>query len=322
MRRIAMALPSFLRSFSRGSTAAAHLGVAVDGATVCAAVVRRSADAKPRMLACRSVDGEQALAALAPWRRKNGLRRAQANLLLPGDDYQILPLETEQLSLAELASAARWKVKDMIDFAPEEASVACVLVPGADGIAKSRQALAVVTRRHTVVQWMQRAQAAHFELSAIDVPELALRNIAALLPGTGACGLLHVGLSRATLVMVWQGELCTFRRFDLRASQLLAADESQREALIERLALDLQRTSDAFERQFHAAALGRMWVTEELAGCELAPALSRYVSPDVLPLKLRECIDVDCGEALIDPARNVDFIPAIGAALRQEPVAS
>jgi MSHA biogenesis protein MshI len=197
-----------------------------------------------------------------------------------------------------------------------------VLVPGTEGVARSRQALAVVTRRHTVVQWMQRAQAARFDLSTIDVPELALRNIAALLPSSGACGLLHVGVSRAMLVMVWQGELCTFRRFDLRAGQLLAADADQREALIERLALDLQRTSDAFERQFHAVALGRMWVTEELPGFELAPALSRYVSPEVLPLKLRECLDVDGSAPLTDPARNVDFIPAIGAALRVEAVAS
>jgi len=317
-----MALPSFLRSFSRGADAAGSLGLAVDGNAMSAAVVRRNADVKPRVVACRHFGGGDALHALAAWRRKNGLRRAQANLLLSNDDYQILPLDAAQLSATELAAAARWKVKDMIDFPPEEASVACVRVPAAEGVGRSRQALAVVTRRRTVVQWMQRAQAAHFELSAIDVPELALRNIAALLPSTAACGLLHVGISRATLVMVWQGELCTFRRFDLRASQLLAADADQREALIERLALDLQRTSDAFERQFHAAALGRMWVTEELPGLELAPALSRYVSPEVLPLKLRECVDVDADDALIDPAQDVDFIPAIGAALRVEAVAS
>jgi MSHA biogenesis protein MshI len=313
-----MALPSFLRSFSRGAATAGSVGIACDGSALSAAVVRRNADAKPRVVACGGFEGGDALPAIAKWRSKNGLRRAQANLLLANDEYQILPLDVEQLSAAELAAAARWKVKDMIDFPPEDASVACVRVPGAEGVERSRQALAVVTRRKTVVQWMQRAHAAHFELSAIDVPELALRNIAALLPGTAACGLLHVGISRATLVMVWQGELCTFRRFDLRAGQLLAADGEQREALIERLALDLQRTSDAFERQFHAAALGRMWVTEELPGLELAPALSRYVSPDVLPLKLREYVDVDASDALIDPSRSLDYIPAIGAALRVE----
>jgi hypothetical protein len=46
------------------------------------------------------------------------------------------------------------------------------------------------------------------------------------------------------------------------------------------------------------------------------------VSPDVLPLKLREYVDVDGSDAFIDPSRSFDFIPAIGAALRVETAAS
>lgn len=311
-----MSPASYFRSFARGSGAPQGLGLACERTGICAAAVRRADGLKPRVTACRSFSGEQSLPALSAWRRKSGLRRSPANLLLGGDEYQILPIEALELSGAELADAARWKVKDMIEFPPEQASVACLLVPGSDG-ARSRQALAVVTPRKTVALWMQRSRAADLELSAIDIPELALRNLAALVPSTTACGLLHVGLARTTLVMVWQGELCTFRRFDLSASQLIDATTEQREALIERLALDLQRTTDAFERQFYAAALGRMWVTDEIEGLALGPALSRYVAPEVLPLKLREWLDIDSTDALVDPARGIDFIPAIGAALRE-----
>jgi MSHA biogenesis protein MshI len=291
--------------------------MAAEGSGICAAAVRRAGGVKPRVTACESFSGEQSLPALAAWRRKSGLRRSQANLLLGGDEYQIVPIDALELTGKELAEAARWKVKDMIDFPPEQASIACVLVPGTDAVTRARQALAVVTPRKTVALWMQRSLAANLELNAIDVPELALRNVAALVPSTTACGLLHVGLARTTLVMVWQGELCTFRRFDLKASQFVDANTEQREALVERLALDLQRTTDAFERQFHATALGRMWVTDEIEGLALGPALSRYVASEVLPLKLREYLDIDHPNALVDPAHGIDFIPAIGAALRE-----
>jgi MSHA biogenesis protein MshI len=305
-----------LPSFSRPSGAGTSLGVAAEGKGVAAAILRRTAGAQPRLLACHHFDGDQALGALSIWRNGQGLRRSKSNLLLSADDYQLLPIETLDLPQGELTDAARWKVKDMIDFPAEEAAVACVLVPAAEGATHMRHALAVVTPRQTVARWMQRTRQAQCQPDTIDIPELALRNILSLLPSGAACGLLHVGLARTTLVMVWRGELCTSRRFDLSAGQLLAADEQRRLALVERLALDLQRSCDAFERQFHAAALGRIWVMQAHPDLALAQALKEHVSLDVQPLDLRECVDIDAPEALLDPERGIDFIPAIGAALR------
>lgn len=320
-----MSIASFFKSRTPGrASSSGTLGVQASDAGMTTAVVRRPPGEKPQLTDYHAFVGAQAMPALATWRRKNGHLGTSANLLLGLGDYQILPIDMPEMPDAELADAARWKVKDMIDFPAEQASVACVLVPSADqgapAAGRSRQALAVVTQRATVAQWMTRSRDAKLALQAIDIPELALRNVAALLPGTAACGLLHVGLTRTTLVMVWQGELCSFRRFDLTASQLLAANDDSRNALIERLALDLQRTSDAFERQFYAAALGPMRVIEEIEGLTLAPLLSQHFSSKVLPFHLREHLDFTGAPThpLVDADQGIDFIPAIGAALRDE----
>jgi MSHA biogenesis protein MshI len=209
-------------------------------------------------------------------------------------------------------------VKDMIDYAAEEASLDCVLIPDAPGSARTPQALAVVTPRKVVGQWMQRALEARLELDSIDIAELALRNLAALPPGAGARALLHVGIARTTLVMVWQGELCNSRRFDLQAAQLHAAQGPASEALVERLALDVQRTADAFERQFHASALERLWVTVAPGHDQLATQLCDQVALPVQALDLAEWLDLQTELPLLDAATGRDLFLAIGAALRHE----
>ena len=294
------------------------MGVTADASRFSAAIVQRRAGEKPRVSACQAFDGEQAFSALAAWRRKRGNRSLRTNLLLNPNDYQILPIEAPDVAAAERASATRWRIKDMIDFPAEDACVDCLLIPAAEGSVRARQALAVVTRRDIVAQWMALSRQARMELQAIDIPELAVRNLAALLPGDNTIALLHVGLARTTLVMVWKGELCNSRRFDLHAGQILSASPTAREQLLERLGLDVQRTADAFERQFQAAALAGLWVTQEHASLSLAEELERFVALRVKPFQMKDHLDFDSDMALLDPERGIDFVTAIGAALREE----
>jgi MSHA biogenesis protein MshI len=300
-------------------SAPSWMGVTTDSARISAAIVHRAGGTKPRLSAFESFDGEQAFEALTSWRRKHGSRSMRTNLLLSPGDYQILPIEAPEVAPPERALATRWRIKDMIDFPAEEACVDCVLIPAAEGSVRAQQALAVVSRRSTISSWMRRSDAAGTTLAAIDIPELAVRNLAALVPTETTCALLHMGLTRTTLVIVWKGELCNSRRFDLHAHQILAASPAEREQLIERLGLDVQRTADAFERQFQAAAMGGLWVTEEHASLSIAEELARFVALQVKPFRLREHLDFDSSAPLIEPERQIDFVMAIGAALRETP---
>ena len=314
-----MSLRSLLASTLRPADAPGCLGVLADAGQASAAVVSRRQGAKPRLTAVHTASGASALATLARWQRRQGQHRSRVNLLLDGGDYQILPLDVPEVQPEEVANAMRWRVKDMIDFPPEEASIGCLLLPNASDSSRTQQALVVVSHRDTIARWMKRTYDANLELDSIDVPELALRNLALLAAGEGACALLHVGLDRSTLVMVWRGELCSLRRFDVRASQFLDAGKDDFDALVERLGQDVQRSSDAFERQFYAAALGRLWVTQEQAGLDLAAQLASHITLQVRPLVLREwiAIEIDADTPLMDSAQGLDFLPAIGAALRE-----
>lgn len=315
-----MSLRNIFQSLRSGPSAPRWLGVTANAARINAAIVQRAAGMKPQLMAVQAFEGEQALQALATWRRKRGNRHLRTNLLLNSNDYQILPIDAPDVVAGERAAAARWRIKDMIDFPAEEACVDCLLIPAAEGSVRARQALAVVTRRETVSQWMARSRHSNLDLHAIDIPELALRNLAALLPGDNTNALLCVGPTRTSLVMVWKGELCNARRFDVNANQILQANPTTREQLLERLGLDVQRTADAFERQFQVAAIGGLWVSQEHASLSLADELARFVALRVKPFQLGEHLDLSTDTPLVDPERGIDFVTAIGAALRQEPL--
>lgn len=313
-----MSLRSMLASTLRPAAAPGCLGVSVDASHATGAVVSRCEGARPRLTAVHMASGDGALAALARWQRHQGLRRANVNLLLDSEDYQIVPLDAPDVQPDEMADAMRWRVKDLIDFAPEDASIGCLLVPTESGSSRTQQALVVVSRRATIARLISRSRDARLAVQSIDVPELALRNLALLAAGDSACALLHVGLERSTLVIVWRGELCSLRRFDLRASQYLDASPEGREALIERLGQDVQRSSDSFDRQFYAAALGRLWVTQEQDGLDLIAPLGAHITLQVRPLALREWLDVEIDTPVMDAAQGIDLVPAIGAALRED----
>lgn len=313
-----MSLRSLLAWPLTPAAAPGCLGIHVDAAHATGAVVSRRTGVKPRLTAVHTSRGDAALATLARWQRQQGLRHASVNLLLDSDDYQIVPLDAPDVQPEEMANAMRWRVKDLIDFAPEEASIACLLVPTDSGSSRTQQALVVVARRQTIARWMTRSRDAKLDVQSIDVPELALRNLALLAAGESACAVLHVGLKRTTLVIVWRGELCSLRRFDLSASQYLDASPEGRDALVERLGQDVQRSSDSFDRQFYAAALGRLWVTQEQDGLDLTAPLAAHITLQVRPLVLRDWLDIEIDTPLMSVSQGIDLLPAIGAALREE----
>ena len=122
-----MSLLSMLASTLRPAAAPGCLGVQADAGHASAALIRRRPGSKPRLAAMHAVHSDAALPAIARWQHQRGLKGARVNLLLDAGDYQILPVDVPEVEPAEIADAMRWRVKDMIDFAPEQASIGCLL---------------------------------------------------------------------------------------------------------------------------------------------------------------------------------------------------
>ena len=277
------------------------------------------ANRRPRVLACHRVDTAQGLPALQQWWAGFGSRRVGASLLLRAHEYQILQIEAPAVEPAELRSAARWQIQDLIDFPADEAALDCLQLPAAPSSQAGAKLLAVVARQALVQQNVTQWRSAGLALNVIDIPEMALRNLAVLAGGTQACAFVHVGLDETHLILLWQEELCVSRQLALGGQQLRALDELARGAQLERLGLEIQRTVDAFGRQFSAAHLTQLWVSAVHDVEGVTRVLADQLSLQVQAYRLADWIDLEPDVKLEDPDQRVDYALAIGAALREVP---
>jgi MSHA biogenesis protein MshI len=276
------------------------------------------ANRRPRVQACHRVDTSQGLPALQQWWAGFGSRRVGASLLLRAHEYQILQIEAPAVEPAEVRSAARWQIQDLIDFPADEAALDCLQLPAAPAGQQRAKLLAVVARQALVQQNVTQWRSAGLALNVIDIPELALRNLAVLASGAQACAFVHIGLDETHLILLWQEELCVSRQLAFGGLQLRALDDFPRGAQLERLGLEIQRTVDAFGRQFSAAHLTQLWVSAVHDVEDITRLLADQLSMQVQAYRLADWIDLDPGVQPMDLDQRVDHTLAIGAALREE----
>lgn len=245
------------------------------------------------------------------------LGAARCVTLLGESDYRLNTLETPTVPAEERAAAVRWRLKDVLDFAVEEAAVAVADIPG-DG-ARQANLLAVAAPGAAIGNLMGRFAAARAPLAAIDIPEMAVRNVAALFEEPNrALAFLAITAGDSLLTLTVRGELCLSRRIELSPESLAAADEERRGQLLERLALELQRTLDNFDRQFGFVTVSRLVVASEFNVAAVAAGLAQNLFLPVVALDLAAVLDVSTAPALKTPEGQSGAVLAIGAALRTE----
>jgi len=268
------------------------------------------------LLRCQSHPfSDDAAAALGRLRRQLGRERLLCSNLLPAGSYQMQMTEAPAVPAAEMREAVRWKLKDLLDYPVDQATVDVVHVPssGQDS-ARAHQVFAVSAPNAGVAACMRLFHDARFPLHAIDVPEMAQRNLSALFeqPGRGLA-LLSMSADGGLLTVTRDGELFLARRTDIGLRQIEAEAESMREQALDRLVLELQRSFDHFDRQF-----GYVSVTRLLAAP--VPALLAHLRTNldlpVEPLELGEAMDLSAAPELADARRQRDYLHLIGAAMR------
>ncbi|MGB7479200.1 MAG: agglutinin biogenesis protein MshI [Burkholderiaceae bacterium] len=245
--------------------------------------------------------------------------RRDCTTLLAADEYQLLLVDAPTVPPDELKAAIRWRVKDMLDFHVGDATIDVLDVPPEkDAPARNHSMYVVAARNQLLAQRQELFGAAKIPLSVIDVPEMAQRNVAALLepPGRGLA-LLSFGIDGGLLTVTYGGELYLSRRIDVRREQL--ADTQQREACLERITLELQRSLDHCDRQYHFITLAKL-VLAPLA--EAGPQLLDYLAANLyLPveaLDLSGLFDLSAVEELRRTEQQERYFLTLGAALRHE----
>ncbi|HUG21988.1 agglutinin biogenesis protein MshI [Piscinibacter sp.] len=279
--------------------------------------------ARPRLALLDSAQRESGsdVDALMRLRRSMGLQRYRCTTLLDPGAYQFVQVNTPAVPADELKSALRWAVKDSLDFPADQAVIDVLQVP-ADGAPAGRPALAfaIAARRDKVAERVQAFQRAGVRLKVIDIAEAAQRNVAALFeqPGRGLALLAfddHAGL----LTFTRDGELFASRHIDISGNALVLADDAdapRRDALFERIGLEVQRSLDNFDRQFTQIALQRLLVAAPSGGAALVNYLTQNLYLPVESADLTAVMDTDACPALKDPTAQAQWLQSIGIALR------
>jgi MSHA biogenesis protein MshI len=324
------ALRSFLlrRSKREGLVA---VGPRADG--VCLAAGRFDPEGSPTLDLCDFLPGTTPGAqqsALAAAVQEHGLKGAACTVVLPPDRYSLRQIDTPEVHPDELREAVRWSIRDLIDFSAADAIIDMFEVPEASGRPAGR--IYVVAARKSIVKDVRHlVEPAGLDLRVIEISELALRNIAALLPEDfRGAGLLWAEEGLGMLVMCRDRSLYLARHFDCPLEILAEADakpepEAKKprgrgwldpEQLLETVFLETQRSLDYYERQLGQGTPEVLYVGPLPAGGDsLTAHLGRNLPIPVRPIELEGLMTsaVPLGIELTSRC-----LTTIGAALRRE----
>jgi len=304
--------------------AAGRLALSRSDSAVISASVLREGD-KPRVISCEAHalrdDTPAGWAAVA---KESGLARFRNRLLLPVGEYQLLQVEAPDVPQPERKQAVAWKLKDLLSYPVEQATVDVIAIPQGQGTSgRAAYVYAVAARNETLKRYMDDFKTVGADLEVIDIPELAQRNIAALLEEEGrGVALLTFNDGGGLLTYTAGGELYHARSIEIPAQQLSTTDPERRAHFFERLVLELQRSLDNFERQFSHVAVSKLVIGPMVGQAALEEYLRENLYVQVASLDLSRVMNIAGVEALEDPVFQAQCLLTLGAALREEGAAA
>jgi MSHA biogenesis protein MshI len=285
------------------------------------AEVERRTDSLPRVKNFESfAPGDDKVDALKKLRKR--LQGRCTTVLLHGQ-YQLLQVDAPALPPdtphAERRQALRWKIKEMVEFPVETASVDMLDIPLNEGSTRTPQVFAVAASHTVLAPLIHTFQDAGLSLAAIDIPELALRNVVSLFEDENrGLAMLGFGNTSGRLIFTYRGELYAMRHMETTRKSFHDAPPDKLEALYERVLLDVQRAIDNFDRNFGFITLSRVLLSP-MPGAEAFLEYLRanlYVPVELLDLSGK--MNLEDVPVLATPANQDSALLAIGAALRDE----
>ena len=297
------------------------LAVGIEAGSIQFAHVDRPRGGRPtvtRWAMLERADAErEELPALQRAVREQGLGKCDCTTLLAPAEYQMLLVDAPTVPREELRAAIRWRIKDLLDYHVDDATVDVLEIPAADSVGtKARSMYALAAKNEVVQQRIGMFEEAGIDLRVIDVPEMAQRNVAALFEHTeGATAMVAFGDWGGLLTISARGELLLARRLEVTWGQL--AREEHRPHYFERVTTELKRSLDIFERQYQSTPVQELLLapTPEATGLDLHLAGVLYVP--VRQIDLSDALEFPEGR-IPTPAQAWQLFHLIGAALRVE----
>ena len=245
--------------------------------------------------------------------------RYQCATLLHPNEYQLLLVEAPRVPQAEVKSAIRWRIKDMLDYRVDDAALDVLdIPPNSDMAGRSHSMYAVAARNEVIQGCVKKFEEARIPLSVIDIPETAQRNISALHESEGrGAALLYFNQEFGLLTITCRSELYLARRIEIGLSQILGRAPEARAELFGRIVLELQRTFDHFDRQFHYVPIAKLLLGPEPEETGLFEHVKANLDIAIERVDLPERVSFN-GQGEPDPATQWQLFHLMGASLRHE----
>jgi MSHA biogenesis protein MshI len=312
--------------FSKTKKDSGMIAISFQDDGIYAASIKRSASARPAVALLAFYPAPKLAAALSLEKFSKELRvdRYHCSNLLGSSEYQIFSVDAPNVPADELKAAIRWRLKDMLDFHVDDATIDVLDVPvDNEAPVRTHSMYAVAARNQLIEQRQALFEEAKIPLSVIDIPEMAQRNISALLEPDGrGVALLSFDATGGLLTVTFSGELYLARRIDVTLQQLQQAGDEQKPACHDRITLELQRSFDHFDRQYRFVTVSKL-VLSPLgnAGVELQTYLAANLYMPVEMLDLSDLMDISKVPELAQLEGQQRYFLTLGAALRQEEIA-
>ncbi|HEX8610494.1 MAG TPA: agglutinin biogenesis protein MshI [Telluria sp.] len=242
--------------------------------------------------------------------------------VLGAGEYTLLSVEAPNVPADELRTAVRWRLKDMLDFPADQASIDVLDIPTDKAQGRSQSLFAVAARNSLIESRQNRFVDAGVPLAVIDIPEMAQRNISALVEPDGrGVAMLSFSNEGGLLTVTYKAELYLARRIDVTLDQLLDSDHDRKHVCYDKITLELQRSLDHFDRQYNFINVSKL-VLAPTGASGLDEYLSSNLYTKVESLDLASVLDLAGVPELAALAQQQRFFLILGAALRQEEASS
>lgn len=246
----------------------------------------------------------------------------------------------------ELKAAVRWRIKELLDFHIDDAIIDVFDIPGQQERGRPKLMYVVASRIATVQQHIALLEGQDVNLSVIDIPELAMRNIAALLPeDDSGVAMLYLGQHNGLLTLTRKKNLYLARKLESGTRQLASylgsardeeefvLDEAEGEApagpapqsnempqqlqyALDSIVLEIQRSLDYYESHFSLPPVGGL-VLVPMA--QQIPGMMGYIASQLgVPVRMLDLNAYLESEQSLSDELQSQCLLSIGAALRQE----
>lgn len=335
------------RGFKKGATNDSRTGLSIDGSRVAFATAQSGKHDSIQLTASVFDEGApnskraQQLAS-----RMSGVSsKSPVTSVLPESSYQFLLIEVPNVPDDEINDAARWQIKDQIDFPVDDTVVEMFRLPNQSTSEGKEMGYAVAARRQRIKEHIELVKGSGLPLDVIDIPEMCTRNIATLLPQDNyGVAFLHFTQTHGILTITRKGVLYLLRRIDKGRSAIDAASTGEfaaadidptseldilrgpddvdpfagdfsRADLVNTIVQEIRRSLDFYDTHYNCEPLNELVLSPGSNIGGLAKALNENLGLAVSSLNLNRLFDMQT--ELSSQEQNAGFL-AIGAALRSE----